>query len=76
MCNVYSIVNQKGGVGKSVTAANLGIGIALQGKRVPNTPNFGHVGIFRESGYEYAKDETPCFLAKAGSLRIKGRGIS
>ena len=34
MCNVYSIVNQKGGVGKSVTAANLGIGLALQGKRV------------------------------------------
>lgn len=34
MCKVFAIANQKGGVGKSVTTASLGIGLARQGKRV------------------------------------------
>jgi chromosome partitioning protein len=31
---VYAVVNQKGGVGKSVTSTNLGIGLARHGKKV------------------------------------------
>jgi len=33
-CKVYACVNQKGGVGKSVTSTNLGIGLAKIGYRV------------------------------------------
>ncbi|MCL2427590.1 MAG: ParA family protein [Oscillospiraceae bacterium] len=33
-CKIYSIVNQKGGTGKSATSTNLGIGLARMGKKV------------------------------------------
>jgi len=33
-CQVYACVNQKGGVGKSVSSTNLGIGLARRGHKV------------------------------------------
>lgn len=52
MANIICLSNQKGGVGKSVTAANLGIGLARQGKRVLIIDNDPQASLTISLGYQ------------------------
>ncbi len=61
-CKVIVLCNQKGGVGKTTTCANLGIGLAMQGERVLLVDADAQGSLTLSLGYK-RPDELPVSLA-------------
>ncbi len=68
-CNVIAIVNQKGGVGKTTTCVNLGIGLAREGKNVLMVDSDPQGSLSISLGYPQP-DKLPVSLATVMSKTI------
>ena len=62
MAKIIALSNQKGGVGKSVTTASLGIGLARKGKKVLLIDSDPQASLTISLGYP-KPDELPITLA-------------
>ena len=56
MCKVIAVSNQKGGVGKTVSCVNLGIGLAQEGKKVLLIDGDPQGSLTISRGYEEPDD--------------------
>ena len=67
---IYALVNQKGGVGKTTTALNVGAGLAAQGKAVLLIDADQSGNLSKSAGIELADDAPTLYEVLKGAANI------
>ena len=78
---IIAVVNQKGGTGKTTTTENLGVGLALEGKKVLLVDTDPQASLTVSLGNPYQDDLSPTLSDLMGKIMMEkpiapGEGIS
>ena len=77
---IIAVVNQKGGTGKTTTTENLGVGLALEGKKVLLVDTDPQASLTVSLGNPYLDDLSPTLSDLMGKIMMEksivpGEGI-